>query len=123
MPENIVYEHYIENFLTAKLVDKACKKINEHILINNYSENWGQIAFPQELKQIKDKYDERMIKGEKVDKERQEEIDNTISKLTLQALTPEVLPRSTFGKRPGGGYENGKRPGGGYENCEKRARG
>ena len=126
MPENIVYEHYIENFLTAKLVDKACKKINEHIfsneklaniLINNYSENWGQIAFPQELKQIKDKYeyDERMIKGEKVDKERQEEIDNTISKLTLQALTSEVSSRSTFGKRPGEG---------GYEKCDqKRARG
>ena len=124
MPENIVYEHYIENFLTAKLVDKACKKINEHIfsneklaniLINNYSENWGQIAFPQELKQIKDKYDERMIKGEKVDKKRQEEIDNTISKLTLQALTSEVSPRSTFGKRPGEG---------GYEKCDpKRARG
>ncbi len=124
MPENIVYEHYIENFLTAKLVDKACKKINEHIfsneklaniLINNYSENWGQIAFPQELKQIKDKYDERMIKGEKVDKERQEEIDNTISKLTLQALTSEVSSRSTFGKRPGEG---------GCENCDlKRVRG
>ena len=86
------------------------------ILIDNYSENWGQIAFPQELKQIKDKYDEGMIKGEKVDKKRQEEIDNEISKLTLEALTSEVSPRSTFGKRPGeGSYIEEKSP--------KRARG
>ena len=118
VPKNIANEYCIERFLTTKLIDKACKKINEHIfsnekmaniLTNNYSEIWGQIAFPQELKQIKDKYDERMEKGEEVTKERQEEIDKTISELTFQALTSEVAPRSTSGKRPGeeGGYSLG----------------
>ena len=118
VPKNIANEHCIERFLTAKLIDKACKKINEHIfsneklaniLTNNYSEIWGQIAFPQELKQIKDKYDEGMEKGEEVTKKRQEEIDKTISELTFQALTSEVAPRTTSGKRPGeqGNYSLG----------------